>query len=64
MCGHSWDIDYNSDWARLETVLHRLKTLLIYTEKVNNSQLIRLLLTGDQKPAQNENFTCKQSISP
>ena len=47
LCGHSWEIDDNSDWVRLETVLHRLKTLLTYTEKVNNSQLIRMLLTGN-----------------
>lgn len=40
--GHSWEIDSNSDWGRLEEVLRRIGALSKEVRKVNNSQLLRI----------------------
>lgn len=40
--GHSWEIDSNKDWGRLEEVLHRVGALSKQAIKVNNSQLLRM----------------------
>jgi len=39
--GHSWEIDDNNDWRKLEEVLRIISTLSGEALKVNNSQLIR-----------------------
>ncbi len=40
--GHSWEIDSNNDWGRLEEVLRRVGALSKQAIKVNNSQLLRM----------------------
>lgn len=40
--GHSWEIDSNNDWGRLEEVLRRIGALSKEARKVNNSQLIKI----------------------
>ncbi len=42
--GHSWEIDSNNDWGRLEEVLRRVGTLSKQAIKVNNSQLLRMYI--------------------
>jgi len=42
LCGHSWEIDKNDDWARLEEVFRRISGLPPETLKLNNSQLLKL----------------------
>ncbi len=39
--GHSWEIDGNDDWGRLEEVLCRISTLSKQALKLSNSQLLR-----------------------
>lgn len=40
--GHSWEVDGNNDWGRLEEVLRQINTLSKEVPKVNNSQLLRI----------------------
>ena len=40
--GHSWEIDSNNDWGRLEGVLRRVDALSKQVLKVDNSQLLRM----------------------
>ena len=42
--GHSWEIDDNSDWGRLDEVLRIISTLYERIPKMNNSQLYRNVL--------------------
>ncbi len=46
--GHSWEIDDNNDWGKLEEVLHQIKALPKEALKVNNSQLIRMCANNGQ----------------
>lgn len=46
--GHSWEIDDNNDWGKLEEVLHQIKALPKEALKVNNSQLIRMCANNRQ----------------
>ena len=40
--GHSWEIDQNSDWERLEKVLQKISAISKEVIIVNNSELIRM----------------------
>lgn len=40
--GHSWEIDSNKDWGRLEEVLRKTSVLSREARKVDNSQLLRM----------------------
>ena len=40
--GHSWEIDGNNDWGKLEAVLYQINTLSKESLKVDNSQLLRI----------------------
>jgi peptidoglycan/xylan/chitin deacetylase (PgdA/CDA1 family) len=40
--GHSWEIEDNKDWARLERVFCRVGELSKEARKMNNSQLLRM----------------------
>ncbi len=40
--GHSWEIDSNKDWGRLEEVLRKTSALSREARKVDNSQLLRM----------------------
>jgi len=40
--GHSWEIDDNNDWGRLEEVLRQISGLSGETMRMNNSQLIKI----------------------
>ena len=40
--GHSWEIDSNNDWGRLEKVLRKISALSKEATRVNNSQLLRI----------------------
>ena len=46
--GHSWEIDENNDWEKLDEVLHQIKALPKEALKVNNSQLIRMRANNRQ----------------
>ena len=45
--GHSWEIDSNNDWGRLEEVLREIRALSKEARKMDNSQLIRIC-TGER----------------
>ena len=40
--GHSWEVDENNDWVRLERVFCRVGELSTEARKMNNSQLLRM----------------------
>lgn len=40
--GHSWEIEQNNDWARLEKVFQRIDELSAQLIKVNNTQLLKM----------------------
>ena len=42
--GHSWEIEYNSDWERLEAVLRNINELSREATRIDNSQLLRMYL--------------------
>ena len=44
--GHSWEIDGNGDWARLERVLRGISTRAESVRSMDNSQLIRAYTDG------------------
>lgn len=47
--GHSWEIEDNNEWGRLEEVLHKISTLSQEALKVDNSQLIKICSHRGQK---------------
>lgn len=47
--GHSWEIDENSDWGRLEEVLRVISALPNDARRVNNSQLVRICVDSRAK---------------
>lgn len=40
--GHSWEIDDNNEWGKLEEVLRRVNWLPEEAGRVSNSQLLKL----------------------
>jgi len=47
--GHSWEIDGNNDWGRLEEVLCQISMLSKEALKLNNSQLLRICANTRQE---------------
>ena len=37
--GHSWEIDYNNDWGRLEDVFRKVNKLPQHVKRMNNSEI-------------------------
>ncbi len=47
--GHSWEIDDNNDWGKLEAVLHQINALSKESLKVDNSQLLRIYANNRER---------------
>lgn len=45
--GHSWEIDENNDWKKLEDIFREISTVSKEVLKVNNSQLLKLYNNGE-----------------